>query len=102
VVSLDDVGSALWALEKEEPQPDDEVRDGDPLDVGEAVAQALALSIDPFATHPEHVRSERGICLDPEAMQSFFSGTAGGVEEGGSGQGECDGGGGGGDGGGGG
>lgn len=53
-VSLDSVESTLWALEKD-TETDDEIMEGDPLDLGEVAAQMLALCIDPFAKHPDFV-----------------------------------------------
>lgn len=53
-VSLDSVESTLWALEKD-TETDDEIMEGDPLDLGEVTAQYLALCIDPFAKHPDFV-----------------------------------------------
>lgn len=53
-VSLDSVESTLWALEKD-TETDDEIMEGDPLDLGEVAAQMLALCIDPYAKHPDFV-----------------------------------------------
>lgn len=53
-VSLDSVESTLWALDRD-TDTDDEIMEGDPLDLGEVAAQCLALCIDPFAKHPEFV-----------------------------------------------
>lgn len=53
-VSLDSVDSTLWALEKD-TETDDEIMEGDPLDLGEVAAQMLALCIDPYAKHPDFV-----------------------------------------------
>lgn len=46
--------STLWALEKD-TETDDEIMEGDPLDLGEVAAQMLALCIDPYAKHPDFV-----------------------------------------------
>lgn len=46
--------STLWALE-EDTETDDEIMEGDPLDLGEVAAQGLALCIDPYAKHPDFV-----------------------------------------------
>lgn len=56
-VSLESVESTLWALEKD-TETDDEIMEGDPLDLGEVAAQTLALCIDPFAKHPDFVSSD--------------------------------------------
>jgi len=48
------VESTLWALEKD-TDTDDEIMEGDPLDLGEVAAQMLALCIDPYAKHPDLV-----------------------------------------------
>lgn len=53
-MSLDSVDSTLWALEKD-TETDDEIMEGDPLDLGEVAAQMLALCIDPYAKHPDFV-----------------------------------------------
>lgn len=53
-VSLDSVDSTLWALEKD-TETDDEIMEGDPLDLGEVAAQMLALCVDPYAKHPDFV-----------------------------------------------
>ncbi|CAM9318178.1 unnamed protein product, partial [Choristocarpus tenellus] len=71
VVSFDDLSSTLWAME-EGGEADDEIQEGDPLDVGEVVAQELALKIDPYAIHPDHVPSEIGISLVGDARKEFF------------------------------
>lgn len=50
-MSLDSVESTLWSLDKNS-EVDDEIMEGQPLDVGEIAAQEVGLLIDPFATHP--------------------------------------------------
>lgn len=54
-MSLDSVDSTLWALDTDS-EADDEIMEGDPLDIGEVAAQTLALCINPFATHPDYER----------------------------------------------
>lgn len=92
-VSLDSVQSTLWALE-ENTETDDEIMEGDPLDLGEVAAQCLALCIDPYAKHPDFVPSSdagsgnsegaaipgrfgmpaegEDVVLDVDAMKAFF------------------------------
>nr|WP_166179676.1 YceD family protein [Altererythrobacter segetis] len=59
-------------LELEEEQLDEIPYAGTSFDLGEAVAQSLALAIDPFATGPEadRVRKEKGL-LDEAAAGPF-------------------------------
>lgn len=94
-MSLDNVDSTLWALESD-TDTDDEIMEGDPLDLGEVAAQAMALCIDPFARDPnrpqgdEEDDNERGVrafnvlnegfavpqgsgdVMDVETMRAFF------------------------------
>lgn len=86
--------STLWALEKD-TETDDEIMEGDPLDLGEVAAQMLALCIDPYAKHPDFASQPDGavggegttgyvpgrfgmpaegedVVLDVEAMRAFF------------------------------
>ncbi|CAM9643189.1 unnamed protein product [Ectocarpus sp. 4 AP-2014] len=92
-VSLDSVQSTLWALE-EDTETDDEIMEGDPLDLGEVAAQGLALCIDPYAKHPDFVPSSdagggngegatvpgrfgmpaegEDVVLDVDTMKAFF------------------------------
>lgn len=85
-ISLDSVDSTLWALEND-TETDEEIMEGDPLDLGEIAAQALALCLDPFAIHPDRERGSfnvfdgytaeendgGGEVMDVEAMQAFFA-----------------------------
>jgi uncharacterized metal-binding protein YceD (DUF177 family) len=59
-------------LELEEEELDEIAYSGTAFDLGEAVAQSLALAIDPFATGPEadRVRKEKGL-LDEAAAGPF-------------------------------
>ena len=59
-------------LELQEEQLDEIPYSGTAFDLGEAVAQSLALAIDPFATGPEadRVRKEKGL-LDEAASGPF-------------------------------
>lgn len=59
-------------LELEEGELDEIPYSGTSFDLGEAVAQSLALAIDPFATRPEadRVRKEKGL-LDEAASGPF-------------------------------
>lgn len=71
--------STLWALEKD-TETDDEIMEGDPLDLGEVAAQMLALCIDPYAKHPDFAAGRFGMpaegedeVLDVETMRAFFN-----------------------------
>lgn len=59
-------------VELEEAELDEIPYEGDRFDLGEAVAQSLALAIDPFATGPnaEEVRREVGLA-EPEKENPF-------------------------------
>lgn len=59
-------------VELEESELDEVPYDGDRFDLGEAVAQSLALAIDPFATGPDadRVRKEVGL-EEPEKDNPF-------------------------------
>ncbi|QNE04744.1 YceD family protein [Croceicoccus marinus] len=59
-------------IELEESDLDEIAYEGDRFDLGEAVAQSLALAIDPFATGPEadRVREEVGLA-EPEKENPF-------------------------------
>lgn len=77
--------STLWALEND-TETDEDIMEGDPLDLGEIAAQALALCFDPFATHPDRERGsfnvfdgytggeedEADVVMDVAAMRAFF------------------------------
>lgn len=71
-MSLDNVESTLWALE-EDTETDEEIMEGDPLDLGEVAAQVLALCIDPYATHPS-VPREGGDGGDAGGIYKAYSG----------------------------
>lgn len=77
-VSLESVESTLWALD-EDSQVDDEIMEGRPLDIGEITAQALGLSIDPFATHPNH---KRGVFDMKEVTERDFAKAAASASQG--------------------
>jgi uncharacterized metal-binding protein YceD (DUF177 family) len=54
----------------EDPESDDEIPyDGNSIDLGEAAAEQLALSLDPYPRKPDAVLTE----LDPEAEASPFA-----------------------------
>ncbi|CAM9694778.1 unnamed protein product [Scytosiphon promiscuus] len=80
-VSLDSVESTLWALEKD-TETDDEIMEGDPLDLGEVAAQTLALCIDPFAKHPDFVSTDGGGGAVANANQPYAAGRFGMPAEG--------------------
>lgn len=85
--------STLWALDKDS-EADDEIMEGDPLDIGEVAAQTLALCINPFATHPDYERggfdfnkiSAAGFDFE-EAVAARADATSAAAAEGGSGSG---------------
>lgn len=83
--------STLWALDTD-TDAEDEIMEGDPLDLGEIAAQAVALCIDPFAKRPSESATrtgeywsspgttgstgrqeeEEGEVIDVAAMKAFF------------------------------
>lgn len=86
---MDSVESTLWALDTD-TDAEDEIMEGDPLDLGEIAAQTVAICIDPFAkrlsestTTSEYWTSagntgiigrqdEEGEVIDVAAMKAFF------------------------------
>ncbi|CAM9485474.1 unnamed protein product [Hapterophycus canaliculatus] len=80
-VSLDSVDSTLWALEKD-TETDDDIMEGDPLDLGEIAAQTLALCIDPFAKHPDFVSGDGDGSAVANANQPYAAGRFGMPAEG--------------------
>ncbi len=67
--------STLWALEAD-TDTDDEIMEGDPLDLGEVAAQMLALCIDPYAKHPDLASG-----FDAEVGGGASAGDGAGTEE---------------------
>jgi uncharacterized metal-binding protein YceD (DUF177 family) len=63
-------------LELEAQDLDEMFFDGEELDLGEAVAQSLALSIDPYAVGPEAERARREAGLSDEAAGGPFAALA--------------------------
>lgn len=60
-------------VELEEGELDEIFYEGDSFDLGEAVAQSLALAIDPFACGPDadRVRQEKGLSADDQPSGPF-------------------------------
>ena len=60
-------------VELEEADLDEIPYEGDRFDLGEAVAQSLALAIDPFATGPDADRVRKEVGLDEPAKENPFA-----------------------------
>lgn len=60
-------------IELEESDCDEMTFTGDRFDLGEAVAQSLALSIDPFATGPEAERVRKEVGLEEPEKENPFA-----------------------------
>lgn len=60
-------------IELEADELDEITYEGDRFDLGEAVAQSLALAIDPFATGPEADRVRREVGLDQPERENPFA-----------------------------
>lgn len=60
-------------IELEADELDEITYEGDRFDLGEAVAQSLALAIDPFATGPEADRVRREVGLDEPERENPFA-----------------------------
>ena len=60
-------------VELEEADLDEIPYEGDRFDLGEAVAQSLALAIDPFATGPDADRVRKEVGLDEPARENPFA-----------------------------
>ncbi len=63
-------------IELEEGELDEIPFAGDVFDLGEAVAQSLALAIDPYATGPDAERARREAGLSDEAVNGPFAALA--------------------------
>ena len=63
-------------LELEEDELDEIPFEGNTIDLGEAVAQSLALAIDPYATGPQADRVRKDVGLSDEAASGPFAALA--------------------------
>jgi len=63
-------------VELQESELDEIAFEGDVFDLGEAVAQSLALAIDPYAVGPEAERVRKGAGLSDEAASGPFAALA--------------------------